>query len=142
MLSLFLFVIIVFVVYLLIKSRSNLSKLTQEFEQFKVRASQQVKTEREQAVKSSRSVLKGQISEQLAPFLPGFNYQSSDCLFIGKLFDILCLNGLSNGDIQEVIFIDIKTGNASLNANQRMLKKAIEQNKVRFEKINIDTLLK
>ena len=44
---------------------------------------------RKDAIMKSRAVLGGQFSEQLAPYLPNFNYLPTECRFIGKPIDFL-----------------------------------------------------
>lgn len=89
--------------------------------------------ERKAAVKTSRSVIKGQVNEQIAPFLPDFKYNSADCKFLGQPIDIIVFNGISEENVTEVIIMDIKTGQASLSKTQRQIKKCIEEGKFRFE---------
>lgn len=91
-----------------------------------------VKKERADAVKRSRAVLTGQISEQLAPFLPGFPADVNEIRFIGKPVDFIAFKGGSSGEITEVIFIEVKSGSSSLSKNERGLKNAIESGKVKY----------
>lgn len=94
---------------------------------------QKIVDERKAAVKTSRSVIKGQVNEQIAPFLPDFKYNSADCKFLGQPIDIIVFNGISEENVTEVIIMDIKTGQASLSKTQRQIKKCIEEGKFRFE---------
>ncbi|NOZ44325.1 MAG: hypothetical protein GXP45_04245 [bacterium] len=41
-----------------------------------------IKTQRKQAVKKSREVLLGHVSEQIAPLLPQFPYHYKDAMFL------------------------------------------------------------
>jgi hypothetical protein len=43
---------------------------------------------RKDAIMKSRAVLGGQFSEQLAPYLPNFDYLPTECRFIGKPIDL------------------------------------------------------
>ncbi len=90
------------------------------------------------AVKRQRSILKGQISEQLSIFLPNFPYESSDCIFIGKPFDILVVDGLSKGEVQQIVLMDIKTGKSQLTFAQKQIKDCIEAGKMKFQKLTIN----
>lgn len=92
---------------------------------------------RSDAVMRSRAVLSGNFSEQLAPYLPDFKYNPSDCRFIGKPVDMIVFNGLSDGELKDVTFLEIKSGDSKLNNNQRELKKIIEQKKVKFEEYRV-----
>ncbi len=97
----------------------------------------QVPSLRNQAVEKSRQVLSGNFSEQLAPYLPDFKYNPSDCRFIGKPVDLIVFDGLSNGELKNVTFLEIKSGNAKLNSNQVDLKKIIDERKVKFEEYRV-----
>lgn len=91
-----------------------------------------IEEERKDAIKKSRSVLTGQFSEQIAPFLPNFPVNASECRFIGKPVDFIAFKGLDEKNIEEVIFIEVKSGNSKMNQTERSLKTAIEEKKVRF----------
>jgi predicted Holliday junction resolvase-like endonuclease len=88
-----------------------------------------VSGEREDAVKRSRAVLGGQAAEQLAPWLPGFPFDPSEVRFLGKPVDLLVFRGASLGEIEEVIFVEVKTGGAALSRVERSLRDAIRAGK-------------
>lgn len=91
-----------------------------------------VKEERKDAVATSRTVIKGQFSEQFAPLLPDFPYEIGDCKFFGQPIDYIVFKGMSAGQVEEVIILDVKTGNAKLNKVQRQIKDCIKDGKVTF----------
>jgi predicted Holliday junction resolvase-like endonuclease len=88
---------------------------------------------RRDAVRKSRSVLSGQMQEQIAPILPDFPYHPKDLVFIGKGFDYLVLDGLHSGNLREVIFLEIKTGSSQQNKNEKAIQAAIDRKKVYYE---------
>jgi|Deesub1362A_J573_1020465.scaffolds.fasta_scaffold00023_75 predicted Holliday junction resolvase-like endonuclease len=88
---------------------------------------------REDAKRRSRVTLGGKFSEQLAPFLPGFNYDPTDVKFLGDPIDMVVFKGRSHNKIEEIVFLEIKTGKKGLDKPQRMVKEAIENNKVKFK---------
>lgn len=96
------------------------------------------------AVAASRSTVKGQVAEQLAPLLPPMisKYKLSDLKFFGQPFDYVAINGMTDerdgaGAEIEIVIIDIKTGQASLSPIQRKIKQAIEKGRVRWETVQI-----
>lgn len=91
-----------------------------------------LKKERKDAVKRSRAVLTGQISEQLAPFFPEFPANPNEIRFIGKPIDFIAFNGSSTGEISEITFIEIKSGNSTLSKIERSLKDAVKNGKVKY----------
>jgi len=92
---------------------------------------------RRDAIAKSRAVLSGMFSEQLAPFLPDFGYVPTECRFIGKPIDFICFKGLDDKDIDEVVFVEVKSGNSKLSSTEKKLKEAIEKKKVRWEEYRV-----
>jgi predicted Holliday junction resolvase-like endonuclease len=89
-------------------------------------------SERDDAVKRSRAVLGGQLSEQLAPFLPGFPFDPSEVRFVGKPVDLVAFVGASTGRIQELVFVEVKWGGSTLTPVERSLRDAVTAGRVRF----------
>ncbi len=98
---------------------------------------EQILEERKDAIAKSRAVLGGQFSEQLAPYLPDFPYSPSEVRFIGKPIDFVVFKGADNKQIDEVIFVEVKSGKAKINNHEKNLKNAIEKGKVRWEEYRI-----
>ncbi len=92
---------------------------------------------RKEAIMKSRAVLGGQFSEQLAPFLPDFKYLPTECRFVGKPTDLIVFKGMDEKKIEEVVFVEVKSGNARLSPQEKNLKEAIEKKRVRFEEYRI-----
>src|SRR3989344_7111546 len=67
---------------------------------------------RKDAIMKSRAVIGGQFSEQLAPFLPNFDNLPTECRFIGKPIDFIVFKGMDEKKISEVVFVEVKSGNA------------------------------
>jgi predicted Holliday junction resolvase-like endonuclease len=84
--------------------------------------------------KKSRSILGGLISEQVAPFLPDFplDLKASEARFIGKPIDFVIFKGMDEQDISEVVFVEVKSGNSQLSTNERKLRDAINDKRVRW----------
>jgi len=92
---------------------------------------------RKDAVDTSRAVLKGQISEEMAPFLPEFPYESSDARFMGSPIDLVIFEGMSKGLVTGIVLVDIKTGKSALNKVQKQIKECVEKGRVSFYKHSI-----
>jgi predicted Holliday junction resolvase-like endonuclease len=88
----------------------------------------------------SRSVMKGKISEQLAPFLPDFpvDLKASEAKFIGQPIDFLIFKGMDDQNIAEVVFVEIKSGNSQLNPIQRKVRDAINEKRVRWHEYRVE----
>jgi predicted Holliday junction resolvase-like endonuclease len=91
-----------------------------------------IETEREDAVRRSRAVLGGQLAEQVAPYLPGFPFDPAEVRFIGKPVDFVAFVGASSGLVDEVAFVEVKSGQASLSKVERSLRDAVLAGKVRW----------
>lgn len=92
---------------------------------------------RNDAVIRSRAVLSGNFSEQLAPYLPGFNYNPSDCKFIGKPVDFVVFKGLNEKEIKEVVFLEVKSGDSKLSPTQKNLRDVIENGNIKWDEYRI-----
>ncbi len=92
---------------------------------------------KKEAILKSRSVLGGQFSEQLAPYMPDFNYLPTECKFIGKPVDLIIFRGLDEKEIEEIVFMEIKSGKSKLNSSQKSIKEAIQKKRVKWEEYRI-----
>lgn len=92
---------------------------------------------RHDAIMKSRAVLGGQFSEQLAPYLPDFDYLPTECRFIGKPIDFIVFKGMDGKDINEIVFVEVKSGNAKLNQHEKNLKETVDKKKVRWVEYRI-----
>lgn len=97
-----------------------------------------LEAERSDAVKRSRSVLGGQFSEQLSPFLPAFPADPTEVRFIGKPIDFIAFSGSSRGTVDEILFIEVKTGNSKLSPVERSLRDAVGKGRVRYVEYRAD----
>ena len=94
---------------------------------------------REDALSRSHSVVAGKATEHLAPLLPGFEFDPRDARFLGSPIDFIVFDGLSEGEIQEIVFIEIKTGpSAALTTRERRVRDTVDSRRVRFLEVRID----
>lgn len=91
-----------------------------------------IRHQRKDAVTRSRSVVMGQVNEQIAPLLPNFPYHYKDAMFLGKWVDYLIFDGIHNWYIKEIIFLEIKSGTSFLNKNERMIQQCIQEKKIKY----------
>lgn len=91
-----------------------------------------LEAERGDAVKRSRAVLGGQLAEQVAPWLPGFPCDPQDARFVGKPVDFVAFSGASRGEVDEILFIEVKSGRAALSGVERALRDAVKEGRVRW----------
>lgn len=60
-------------------------------------------------------------------------------VFTGKGCDYIIFDGLTEGRLREIIFLELKSGNARLNQNEAMIKNIIDHKKVRFTEYRINS---
>jgi predicted Holliday junction resolvase-like endonuclease len=92
----------------------------------------------EDALKRSKSVTKGKITEHLAPFLVTNWFKPSEIVFIGSPIDMISFSNIETEDETTLDFIEIKTGNSSLNKKQKLIRNAIQNNRVYYRIINLE----
>jgi len=92
---------------------------------------------RETAIRQSRAVLSGQFSEQIAPYLPDFPYKPTEARFIGKPIDFVVFNGMDEKKIDEVVFVEVKSGQSQLSKVEKALKAAIENKNVLWHEYKV-----
>src|SRR3989344_5830825 len=80
---------------------------------------------RADAIARSRAVLAGHFSEQLSPYLPGFEYKPTECKFLGKPVDFLVFNGLDEKNVSEIIFVEVKSGKSKMSGTEKSVKDAV-----------------
>ena len=92
---------------------------------------------RKQAIMQSRAVLGGHFTENLAPYLPDFPFLPTECRFVGKPVDFIVFKGMDNKKIEEITFVEVKSGNSKLSDQEKNLKDTIDKKKVKFVEYRI-----
>ena len=92
---------------------------------------------RQDAVLRSQAVTVGKVSEQLVPLLPGFTFNPKDVRFLGSPVDLVVFDGLCDGELQEVVFVEVKTGAAGLSGRERQVRDAILEKRVRWDELRL-----
>jgi predicted Holliday junction resolvase-like endonuclease len=130
--TIILIVILILVGYIAyqIGHKFGASKMNRQWER-------ELPSHREDAIKRSRAVLSGNFSEQLAPYLPDFEYSPTECKFLGKPIDFLVFKGSDEKEISEIVFVEVKSGKSSLSKPERSLRDAVKNKKVRWEEYRI-----
>ena len=95
---------------------------------------------RRDAVQRSQAVTLGKVSEQLVPFLPDFPWNPKDARFLGSPVDLLVFDGLCEGALRSIVFVEIKTGAASLSARERQVRDAVLARRVEWQQLSLPDL--
>ncbi len=92
---------------------------------------------RQDAVLRSQAVTVGKVSEQLLPYLPGFRFNPKDARFLGSPVDLVVFDGLDEGELRGVWFLEVKTGNAGLSGRERQIRDAILEKRVGWDELRL-----
>ncbi|MFN2526358.1 MAG: Holliday junction resolvase-like protein [Actinomycetota bacterium] len=93
---------------------------------------------RQHAVRTSDGTRLGQLAEQMVPFLPQFRYDPQDAHFLGKPIDFVVFDGLCDGGIKQVVFVEVKSGKKkSLDSRQQSIQECIDEGRVSFEVLRV-----
>jgi predicted Holliday junction resolvase-like endonuclease len=92
-----------------------------------------IKKQRSDAVTRSRNVVLGHVNEKIAPLLPNFPYFYKDLVFLWKGVDYLVFDWLSKGNLNKIVFLEIKTWISTLNRNEQMVRDCVNQKRVSYE---------
>ena len=92
---------------------------------------------REDAVQRSLAVTAGKVHEQLVPYLPEFGFNPKDARFLGSPVDLIVFDGLAAGDVRRIVFLEVKTGGASLTARERQVRDIIEAREVEWAELRL-----
>ncbi len=104
-------------------------------EQWKVETEKEI---RKDAIDKSQSVTMGKMTEHMVPYLPGFNFNPSDARFIGSPIDFVVFDGLGDGDVRKIVFVEIKTGASNLSTRERIVRNAIQDRNVEWLEIKVN----
>jgi predicted Holliday junction resolvase-like endonuclease len=92
---------------------------------------------RENAVQRSLAVTAGKVHEQLVPYLPEFGFNPKDARFLGSPVDLVVFDGLAAGEVQRVVFLEVKTGGGALTERERQVRRVIEARAVAWVELRV-----
>ena len=89
----------------------------------------------------SRAVGWGKTIEKFVPWMAGFPCDPRDAMFLAKPIDYLCFTDRRNKKKSADHFVEVKSGNANLSADQEGIRAAIKNNRVFWHEVNVDGYL-
>jgi predicted Holliday junction resolvase-like endonuclease len=92
---------------------------------------------RREAVSQSRAVTRGQLFEQFAAYFPGFEFSPKDAQFLGKPVDFVVFDGLDEGEVRRIVFVEVKTAGATLSTRERRIRDAIRRGAVEWRELRL-----
>lgn len=92
---------------------------------------------RRDAVRRSLAVVTGKVSEQLVPYWPQFPFAPRDARFLGAPVDFIVFDGLSEGAVRRVVFVEVKTGDARVTPRERGIRDAVDRGAVEWMELRL-----
>jgi predicted Holliday junction resolvase-like endonuclease len=92
---------------------------------------------RQDAIQRSQAVTSGKVHEQLVPYLPGFPYNPKDVRFLGSPVDLIVFDGLAEGDLRQIVFVEVKTGAAGLTQREQCVREIVEEREVGWAELRV-----
>ncbi len=92
---------------------------------------------RRDAIQRSLAVTAGKVYEQVVPYLPDFHFNPKDARFLGTPVDFVVFDGLSDGAVERVVFVEVKTGVADLSTRERRVRDAVRSRQVEWLELRV-----
>lgn len=144
----YIMVIVAAVLYLSSKHKQQIKLLEIEYEQ---KVQEKLKSLQEDLFKDfdqkkrksadvARTVMRGQLLQQFVPFTTT-GYNPFDFRFMGDFCDYIIVDGYTDAKdnnsnkINKLVFVEVKTGDASLSKHQRAVRSAIQEGRVEWLEI-------
>lgn len=90
------------------------------------------------ADEGARRQIAGRVAELWAPYESGFPGEIEDAWFLGSPIDFVVFDGLSDGALDEVVFVEVKSGSGKLTKRERMIRDAVTDGRVRWLEFRIE----
>ena len=100
---------------------------------------EEIKKARKDSTFRSSAVNWGKTIEHFVPFMTKFPVPPEDVVFLGMPIDYVGFTHTNSKTKCEVHFIEVKSGNSILMGKQRNIKKAIEEGRVYWHEIAVDS---
>ena len=84
-----------------------------------------------------RSIIKGQISEVLAPWSIESVNSVKELNFLGSPIDFVGFKGLDGEGDVDIKFIEVKSGKSRLNKNQRRIRDAVAAKRIEWVEVRV-----
>jgi predicted Holliday junction resolvase-like endonuclease len=92
---------------------------------------------REDAVQRSQAITAGKVHEQLIPYLPAFPYNPKDVRFLGSPIDLVVFDGLAEGRLRRIVFVEVKTGGSGLTSRERFVRDVVQAGDVEWAELRV-----
>ena len=75
----------------------------------------------------------------MAPLVSEFSerFDANDARFLGAPIDYVVFDGIGEGELREIVLIEVKTGGSRLNTHEREVERAVREGRVSFEVLRL-----
>lgn len=122
------------VIYLWFMNREWKIRFEQKIRDWKESEEEKI---RKDAIERSARTLSGKTLEKLVPFLDSFPYDPHDIRWLGDPVDLIIFDGQSSGNLNGIVFCEVKSGESKLSKTQNRIKELVERKKVKWEEFKI-----
>ena len=105
--------------------------------QLKWNQREKVELARKDTSERQRTVIKGQISEVLAPWSIESVNSVKELSFLGSPIDFVGFKGLDGEGEIDIKFIEVKSGKSRLNKNQRRIRDAVAAKRIEWVEVRV-----
>ena len=126
-------------IYLLNMARTEIKRLENLITEKKLELLQEVAKARKDSKFRSSAVSWGKSIEHFVPFMTKFPLPPEDVVFLGMPIDYVGFTDTESAKKCKVHFIEVKSGVSFLSTKQKNIKKAIEEGRVVFHEIAVDS---
>jgi len=126
-------------IYLLNMARAEIKRLENHIAEKKLELLQEVAKARKDSTFRSSAVNWGKSIEHFVPFMTKFPIPPEDVVFLGMPIDYVGFTHTDSKTMCEIHFIEVKSGNSILMTKQRNIKKAIQEGRVKWHEISVES---
>ena len=133
------FLLITVIIFLLLDRRKLQNNYRKEREELFGNFEKEKAEARKDAKKRSGAVTWGKAIEHFVPFLGDFPVPVESCTFLGMPIDYVAFTDTGSKTKCKVHFVEVKSGNAMLLSKQKNIKKAIEEGRVEWHEVSVES---
>jgi len=126
-------------VYLMNMAQQEIKRLEQVIVEKELDLIEEIKKARKDSKFRSSAVNWGKSIEHFVPFMSKFPLPPEDVVFIGMPIDYVGFTNTESAKNCTVHFLEVKSGASLLSTKQKNIKRAIEEGRVVFHEIAVDS---
>ena len=126
-------------IYILNILKDEIKRLEQVIVEKELDLIEELKKARKDSKFRSSAVNWGKSIEHFVPFMTKFPVPPEDVVFLGMPIDYVGFTHTDSKTMCEIHFIEVKSGNSILMTKQRNIKKAIQEGRVKWHEISVES---